>query len=75
MASDTCYGCGQVNQFHPWVAIIGDGEIDGEFVSESVCHRCWLEPDHRKQKIVGHFFPRSDEKRALAEAGSDHIRA
>lgn len=56
---------------HPMVAIVRSGEA---WEAKPVCRECWIDPEHRKKLIKGHFFERAAAQRALDMAGSDTIQ-
>lgn len=77
---ERCVGCEAKSRRHPIVAVARRGDVqgdrvgeEGEFAAHPVCDACWRDPAHRRQPIKAHFFPRGQERGALASAGSDSI--
>lgn len=70
--AERCIGCGALSLRHPMVAVGLDTQAD-RMRAYPVCETCWTHPEHRTTQIKGHFFTRSQERVAVAMAGSSQI--
>jgi len=69
---EPCTGCGAIAPQHPIVGVARDRET-GEMSAFPVCEPCWRDPAHRKAPLKMHFFPRDQERIAVASAGSPNL--
>lgn len=82
---EACVGCGALDIEHPWVGVgtVTRGprvKFLTRMASYPVCDACWRAPSHRSKcgGLFGvtmklHYFPKAQERQALAMAGSGHI--
>lgn len=69
-----CYSCGKRYGARHMVAVINKGTgVEPKWTSVDVCDPCWVNPQHRKKAIKGHFFDHTLEERAVKSAGSSMI--